>query len=119
MTSKQSLQLFAPETYPTKPTEIRAYTIAAFRVAQTSNQLSLVAMQKSIVGFLVKGTSTPILEGKNMAYGRLRWISPIRAWFSDLPIGSCATTGHTQHYRSQCRLLGTAIPAKQRTTANC
>jgi hypothetical protein len=49
-----TLKLFAPDTYPTKRTEIRAYTIAAFRVAQGSDQLSLVPMSKPIVDFLTK-----------------------------------------------------------------
>lgn len=55
MTVTASLQLYAPETYPTRRAEIRAYTVAAFRVAQGSDQLSLVAMPKAIVDFLVKG----------------------------------------------------------------
>ncbi|OGS97874.1 MAG: hypothetical protein A3K04_04685 [Gallionellales bacterium RBG_16_56_9] len=50
-----SIQLYAPDTYPTKRAEIRAYTIAAFRVSQQSDQLSLVAMPKAIVDFLIKG----------------------------------------------------------------
>lgn len=48
------LQLFAPATYPTARAELRAYTVAAFRVAQGSDQLSLIAMSKPIVDFLVK-----------------------------------------------------------------
>ncbi len=49
-----AIQLFAPETYPTKQTEVRAYTVAAFRTAQNSDQLSLVPMRKDVVDFLVK-----------------------------------------------------------------
>jgi hypothetical protein len=50
-----TLQLFAPDTYPTKRAEVRAYTIAAFRVAQSSDQLALVLMSKQLIDFLVKG----------------------------------------------------------------
>lgn len=52
------LELFAPETYPTARTEIRAYTIAAFRVAQSSDQLSLVQMPKDVIDFLTKRRAT-------------------------------------------------------------
>jgi hypothetical protein len=46
--------LYAPDIYPRKHAEIRAYTVAAFRVAQGSDQLSLVAMRKELLRFLVK-----------------------------------------------------------------
>jgi hypothetical protein len=48
------IQLFAPDVYPTGRTELRAYTVAAFRIAQGSDQLSLVAMAKPVLDFLVK-----------------------------------------------------------------
>lgn len=51
----QGVQLFAPSVYPTARVEIRAYTIAAFRVAQNSDQLSLVPMPKPKIDFLIKG----------------------------------------------------------------
>ena len=50
----RNLQLFAPEAFPTAHSEVRAYTIAAFRVAQASDQLSLIAMSKPLLEFLVK-----------------------------------------------------------------
>ncbi len=52
--TNHSTTYYAPDLYPTKRTEIRAYTIAAFRVAQRSNQLSLVPMPKALVDFLIK-----------------------------------------------------------------
>lgn len=56
MTSQsEGARLFAPARYPTARAEIRAYTIAAFRIAQGSDQLSLVAMPKNVIAFLVKG----------------------------------------------------------------
>ena len=48
-------QLFAPALYPSARFELRAYTIAAFRVAQRSEQLSLIIMPKGIIDFLIKG----------------------------------------------------------------
>jgi len=48
------IQLFAPAVYPTSRFDIRAYTIAAFRIAQKSDQLSLVAMSMPIIDFLIK-----------------------------------------------------------------
>jgi hypothetical protein len=48
-------QLHAPATYPTSRVQIRAYTVAAFRVAQASDQLSLVPMRKDVLDFLIKG----------------------------------------------------------------
>jgi hypothetical protein len=50
----ESTTYYAPNFYPTKRTEIRAYTIAAFRVAQRSDQLSLVPMPKALINFLIK-----------------------------------------------------------------
>ena len=55
MTLQTSIELFAPAIYPRARAELRAYTIAAFRVAQASDQLSLIAMPKPIVEFLIKG----------------------------------------------------------------
>jgi hypothetical protein len=52
--TNQSNTYYAPNLYPTNRTEIRAYTIAAFRVAQRSDQLSLVPMPKALVDFLIK-----------------------------------------------------------------
>lgn len=49
-----SIRLFAPTIYPTVRTQVRAYTIGAFRVAQNSEQLSLVPMRKDVLEFLVK-----------------------------------------------------------------
>ena len=46
--------LFAPAVYPSARVEIRAYAIAAFRVAQNNDQLSLIAMPKRMIHFLVK-----------------------------------------------------------------
>jgi hypothetical protein len=67
-----TLQLFAPLVYPTARIEVRAYTIAAFRVAQASDQLSLIAMFKPIIDFLIKGSAVNywirkgwLLEGDN------------------------------------------------------
>ena len=54
MPTPTPLRLFAPEAYPTGRAELRAYTVAAFRVAQGSDQLSLIPMSKPIVDFLVK-----------------------------------------------------------------
>ena len=51
-------QLFAPEIYPKARKEMRAYTIAAFRVAQSSEQLSLIPMSKTIISFLLKERAT-------------------------------------------------------------
>lgn len=49
-----TIELYTPETYPTKQSEIRAYTVAAFRTAQASDQLSLIPMRKDVINFLVK-----------------------------------------------------------------
>ena len=54
----QPVKLFAPEAFPQKQAEIRAYTVAAFRVAQwlrTGDSLSLLDMPKKVVDFLIKG----------------------------------------------------------------
>lgn len=63
-TQPNIIQLFAPAVYPTARTELRAYTIAAFRVAQRSEQLSLIAMPKPIVDFLVKGRAVGYWQEK-------------------------------------------------------
>jgi hypothetical protein len=60
--------LFSPENYPTKPTEIRAYTVAAFRLAQNSDQLSLIPMRKDLLLFLIKERAL----GYWLAKGRLK-----------------------------------------------
>lgn len=49
-----TLQLFAPDVFPSSPGEQRAYIIAAFRIAQRSDQLSLIAMSKTLLEFLLK-----------------------------------------------------------------
>lgn len=49
-----TLQLFAPDVFPSAPAEVRAYTVAAFRIAQRSDQLSLIAMSKPLLEFLLK-----------------------------------------------------------------
>lgn len=46
--------LYAPDNYPSKKKEIRAYTVAAFQVAQRTDQLSLVPMRRDMVRFLIK-----------------------------------------------------------------
>lgn len=58
------IQLFAPELYPTSKAELRAYTIAAFRVAQRSEQLSLIAMPKPIIDFLMKDSAVKYWKTK-------------------------------------------------------
>jgi hypothetical protein len=60
----RSLQLFAPIDYPKRRIEIRAYTIASFRVAQRSDQLSLIAMPKLIIEFLMKESAIRYWKGK-------------------------------------------------------
>ena len=56
----QPVRFYAPEDFPDKQAEIRAYTIAAFRVAQSGaaeagEPLSLADMQRNLVDFLIKG----------------------------------------------------------------
>jgi hypothetical protein len=50
----RTLPLFAPEVFPVAHSEVRAYIIAAFRVAQASDQMSLIAMSKPPLEFLVR-----------------------------------------------------------------
>lgn len=52
--SNINLTLFAPDTYPTSRHDIRAYTIAAFRIAQARDQLCLIPMAKPVLDFLVR-----------------------------------------------------------------
>jgi len=54
MTSQSQFELFAPNQYPKAHRELRAYTIAAFRVAQNSEQLSLISMPKPLIDFLLR-----------------------------------------------------------------
>ncbi|MNP43146.1 hypothetical protein D3C76_1369470 [compost metagenome] len=61
----QPLQLFAPDVFPSAHSELRAYTVAAFRVAQGSDQLSLVAMSKPVLDFLVKRRALGYWVGQN------------------------------------------------------
>lgn len=49
-----TLQLFAPDVFPSSPGEKRAYIIAAFRIAQRSDELSLITMSKPLLVFLLK-----------------------------------------------------------------
>jgi len=60
----QPVKLFAPADFPQKQAEIRAYTVAAFRIASVASvasvgggggDLSLLDMPKKIVDFLIKG----------------------------------------------------------------
>lgn len=61
--SNKTVMLYAPDIYPTNRIEMRAYTIAAFRVAQQSDQLSLVPMSKEILIFLMKERAIAYWKG--------------------------------------------------------
>jgi hypothetical protein len=65
-----ALRLFAPKDYPTKHAERRAYTIAAFRIAQESDQLSLVSMPKPVITFFMKDTATQYWMKKGWLHER-------------------------------------------------
>jgi hypothetical protein len=75
----QPVKFFAPEAFPEKQAEIRAYTVAAFRVAQSgaapsSEPLAAVDMQRNIVDFFIKGRAIDYwkkqrwLQGDGMTY---------------------------------------------------
>lgn len=75
----QPVKFYAPEEFPEKQAEIRAYTIAAFRVAQSAAlrsdaPLALVDMQRNLVDFLIKGRAIDYwkkqrwLQSTGMAY---------------------------------------------------
>ena len=75
----QPVKFYAPEDFPEKQAEIRAYTIAAFRVAQSGAvpsdaPLAPVDMQRNLVDFLIKGRAIDYwkkqrwLQGTGMTY---------------------------------------------------
>jgi hypothetical protein len=75
----QPVKFFAPEDFPEKQAEIRAYTVAAFRVAQSGAAtseapLAAVDMQRNLVDFLIKGRAIDYwkkqrwLQGDGMTY---------------------------------------------------
>lgn len=75
----QPVKFYAPDDFPEKQAEIRAYTIAAFRVAQSGAvpsdaPLAPVDMQRNLVDFLIKGRAIDYwkkqrwLQGTGMTY---------------------------------------------------
>ena len=75
----QPVKFYAPEDFPEKQAEIRAYTVAAFRVAQSgaapsAEPLAPVYMQRNLVDFLIKGRAIDYwkkqrwLQGDGMTY---------------------------------------------------
>jgi hypothetical protein len=75
----QPVKFYAPEDFPEKQAEIRAYTVAAFRVAQSglaasAEPLAPVDMQRNLVDFLIKGRAIDYwkkqrwLQGDGMTY---------------------------------------------------
>lgn len=75
----QPVKFYAPEDFPEKQAEIRAYTVAAFRVAQSgiaasAAPLAAVDMQRNLVDFLIKGRAIDYwkkqrwLQGDGMTY---------------------------------------------------